>query len=479
LEFHPLSKKKVEMKIGGRYAKYFVPVLILACSHSVRAAEELPKTYGGFGIKLTLTGGMIYESTCPNVAVKVRMPEFLRNERHNSPMRESFPALTTDNLTDNPLWHGAGYAHISVAAKRAGLTLFGELIAEHRGASYGVYSMGNIAVLPKFAVSIDSSFGVGREQIGVGGGAGNYDDYRMYEGLAIYNVDVQGYWLYLKWRHLRFAYRHIADLEEGIGLNINDQGDFILSLENIPLSDRLRLDSSVGYFDYIMDTDADKNLPNDGLNISAGLAWNERARLYSQVGMRDVDGGSYRGIKRYADLVGCSVRGGFGRFDFNVIGEYRFYGRLFNQGLYTSGDCFFFRGGQLETPSSRCFFVTTVGRVLYPLDVFYRPFGQWAVYTNYQGRDVQSVIWRTDASFDLPRSCSLFCHLDFNYLDVSNEDPFFYPFYDAGFGWSPFPGTIFTYSYTNRAMNLDKSYPTLYLLGTSTAMITFQGAIAF
>ncbi|HUV37363.1 MAG TPA: hypothetical protein VMX58_10530, partial [Patescibacteria group bacterium] len=121
----------------------------------------------------------------------------------------------------------------------------------------------------------------------------------------------------------------------------------------------------------------------------------------------------------------------------------------------------------------------TVGNYLYPLGLFHRPFSQWAVYTDYQERDVQSFIFRADASCRLPGDCTAICKLDFNVIDASGEESYLYPFYDIGFGWAPVSGTSITLSHTNRAINLDTHYPTLYQLKSGLLMLTFQGALSF
>ena len=463
------------MNTGIGCLKYVVPFLVLACSCSSLAAEEQSKVYRGFEIDLTLTGGFIKQARDWDSTPTVRMPEYMKNERYSFSSRAGYN-LKANDLTDNPLWHGAAFAHLAMEAKNAGLTLYCELMAEHRGASYGVYAMKDIAIVPKFSAAIDTSFTIKSERFRAGAGAGTYDDYRLYEGLAIYNIDVQGDQFYLKWKNLKLAYSQIGDLEYGIGLNIGDQYDYIVSLEEIALYKHLKLDASAGHFIYGLSGDADKGLQANGTNFSAALHWKETIRLYSQVGIRNVDDAAYGGIDRCADLVGCTFRGGLNKLDVNMTGEYRYYGRYFNQGFRYSGNCFLYRGSELN---GKCLAWNTVGRYLYPLDVYYRPFSQWAVYTDYQGRDVQTFIYRADASYKLPAECSLFCNLDLNYLDVSNEDPFLYPFYNAGVGWSPAAGTTIALSRTNRAMNLDKHYPTLYLLEKGTFLFTVQSVIAF
>lgn len=457
---------------AGKCSKLIVLALALAGSHSSLAARERSTDFGVWDVGFTVTGGFMHQDYDPDDPAKVRMPAYIRNERYNSPMASSYPTLKTEELTDNPLLHGALFAQMALEARNAGLRLSCNLLMEHRGTSYGTYAMKNVAVLPTFFVSVDTSFAIGGQTFRAGIEGGNYEDHKLYEGLAIYNVDVQGYNLHLGWKNLELRLDHIADLEYEIGLNINDQQDYTVSVEGLPLGGWLKLDASAGYFEYIGSKDPVNGLPEDGMNVSAALRWGDRIRLYTQVGVRSVEDPAFGGIKRCADLIGCTYRGGLKKLDLNLTGEYRYYGRYFNEGNTYNGSCFFYRG--YDGYGSACSSWNTIGAQLYPLHVFFRPFSQWAVYTDYAGRDVQTFIFRADALYKLPGNCVVVCNLDFNYLDVSNEDPFLYPFYNLGLGWAPVSGTTITLSQTNRAMNLDTHYPTLYLLEKGTLMIALQ-----
>ena len=123
--------------------------------------------------------------------------------------------------------------------------------------------------------------------------------------------------------------------------------------------------------------------------------------------------------------------------------------------------------------------ISTIGAHLYPAKYFLRPFSQWAVYTEYEGRDVQTLIFRCNGMFDLGSGLSVLTDLDFNHLSVSNEDDFIYPFYNAGVRWTPADGVSLDITHTNRGMNLDMHYPTLYLLDTGTFMVMLSGAFEF
>ena len=469
------------MTARGKCSKLIALALVLIASHSNLMAKERITRLGVWDIEFSARGGFIHQEYDPDDPIQVRMPAYMRDERRNSPMAAFYSILNTDNLTDNPLLHGAIFAHAAMEARSAGLRLFCKLIMEHRGTSYGTYVTEDVAVLPKFLISVDTAFAVGGETFRAAIEGGNFDDHKLYEGLTIYNLDAQGYHLHLKWRHFKLSLDHIADLEYGIGLDINDQGDYSASIEDVSLGGRLMLDASAGYFEYIRAPAGANNLPGSGMNVSAALGWNDRVRFYTQLGVRSVEDPAFEGLKRCADLVGLTYRDELkGKLDLSLTGEYRYYGRYFNEGLTYTGSCFFYRGYDgYGSFGGACNSWNTIGAQLYPLHAFYRPFSQWAVYTDYDGRDVQSLIFRADVSYKLPGNCALICNLDFNRMDVSNEEPFLYPFYNLGVGWTPVPGTTIAVSHTNRAMNLDKHYPTLYLTEKGTVMISLRSALPF
>jgi hypothetical protein len=466
------------MTAGRKLSKLVMLVLVLIASHSNLIARERATNFGVWDIGFSVTGGFIDQSYNPDGGTRLRMPAYMKSERYDAPMAAYYSALKTDDLTDNPLLHGAMYSHMALDARSAGLRLSCKLIAEHRGTSFGTYATKNVVVMPTFLVSVDTSFVIGGETFQADIEGGNFDDYKLFEGLTIYNMDVQGYHIHLKWRLLKLSVDHISDLGVGIGLGIDDEADYAVSAEDVSLGGRLKLDASAGYFEYLGSSDAVSGLRRNGMNVSAALRWSDWIRFYTQVGIRGADDPSLGGLERCADLIGLAYRDELKeKLDLGLTAEYRYYGRYFNKGHTYDGTCFLYRG--FDGYGSECSSWNTVGAHLYPLHVFFRPFSQWAVYADYEGRDVQSLIFRADASYKLPGNCTLACNLDFNYLDVSNEDPFLYPFYDLGFAWAPAPGTTISISHTNRAMNLDKHYPTLYLTQRGTIMVAVRSAISF
>ena len=181
------------MTARGKCLKLIVGVLVLIASYSNLTAKERLTKLGVWDVGFAVTGGFVDQNYRPDGPTKVRMPAYMSGERYNSPMAAYYGTLKTDELTDNPLLHGAMFAHLALEAQSAGLRLFCKLIMEHRGTSYGTYAMRNIAVLPTFLVSVDTSFVIGGETFHAGVEGGNFDDHKLYEGLTIYNMDVQGY----------------------------------------------------------------------------------------------------------------------------------------------------------------------------------------------------------------------------------------------------------------------------------------------
>jgi hypothetical protein len=51
---------------------------------------------------------------------------------------------------------------------------------------------------------------------------------------------------------------------------------------------------------------------------------------------------------------------------------------------------------------------------------------------------------------------------------------FVYPFYRYGIGYQPVEGANIKLSYTNRVINLNKHYPTLYLIKKPVIMLSLN-----
>ncbi|HSG27341.1 MAG TPA: hypothetical protein VLA34_02585 [Candidatus Krumholzibacterium sp.] len=443
-------------------------LMIVLCQATVARADDSPYYRKGWKIHFGLHSGFIKQDYNLDNKLKVKIPDYLIRDLESG-NKGWLLDLDEGTISDNPLLHGAMYGRFSVSAGKDGVSLATEIIAEHRGASYGVYSSENTIVIPRFLAAIDTSFGDRFGGLRFGILAGNLDDFVMGEGLTIYNIDVQGAAIYLGAGKARVTYTQIADLSAGIGLGIGDLYDLSLSVRDITLPLSLSLKAEAGYFSCYIDRAVDDELPDRGLNLSASIEHDSSFRLYTPAGIRDAGEEVEQDSRSMAHLVGAGYRLERGRLSAGLVAERRYYGRYFNLG-YKSGDSsFMYRTGD----------GSTIGSHLYPLTSYLRPLSQWAVYTEYQGRDVLSWIFRCDAKYRLVKGLDARMVLDLNHIDVSNEDSFVYPFYDAGIIWEPTEGFTFGLSHTNRGMNLDMHYPTLYLLEPGTFMITLNADLDF
>lgn len=464
------------MKIPGKRA--VCAGLLLAailCAAPVLSSEGAEGGPGLWDIRFSLRSGLVHHESSSHGRLKISLPDYLLEETSYN------WAVPGEKLSDNPLLHGAAWAGLDLYATSGGISINLRAIAEHRGMSYGTYAMDNIVFYPKYCASIDTSFTLFGQPFEFEVSLGNYDNQKLYEGLTIYNIDTQGAMIALKWKRLKVWAAQIGDMENCIGLNINDQRDFAVTLEGIGLPFDLSLDASAGYFDRIINSQYETELPDNGFTFSAGLGWRESLRLYSELGIRNVNEESQAGLKSCAHLVGCSYRMDRGRLGLGLTAERRYYGRYFNLDYsYAGEDLFIYRSAEdLYEYSINLGYGDTVGRQLYPLEKYFDPFSQWAVYTQYQGRDVQTMILRLSLKYALPADVSALCDLDLNYLEVSSLDSFLYPFYNAGVCWEPVDGITLAMSHTNRGMNLDTTFPTLYLYKNGTIMYTVQGVLEF
>ena len=460
------------IRIRDRHSAFLliclIVALILAFGPGPARASGLPAYCSGWKVRVFLDSGYIKQDYNLNEKLRVSIPDYLKYD-----LARSYKGLDLSDcrITDNPLLHGAMFADFVIEASRSGVSFRTEILAEHRGASYGVYTRDNSIVIPKFHAAIDTVMSLGGAEFCFGLSAGNFDDFRLGEGLTVYNMDVQGGRVYLGWNDIRVTYSQIADLMAGIGLGIGDLYDLSIRMNDLPVYGDLRADLEAGYYSYYIDKSVDGERPDNGMNLSAAVEYGPSLRFYTQFGFRNVSDQDESGSLRMGHVAGCSYSYSGGRLKADIVAERRYYGRYFNLDYKSGDDYFFYR----DNPGS----TSTIGAHLYPVKYFLRPFSQWAVYTEYEGRDVQTLIFRCNGMFDLGSGLSVLADLDLNHLSVSNEDDFIYPFYNAGVRWAPVGGVSLDITHTNRGMNLDMHYPTLYLLETGTLMVMLCGAFAF
>ncbi len=398
-----------------------------------------------------------------NGQVTFQVPDYLRQRRPTEPAVANMWGLNSnDYVTDNPMGHGPMFfgAHAWYYPVKA-LELYGSLTIDHRGMSWGPYNTDNIAWLPRFYANYRDKFQVrdGRDSLIFFGQVGYFEDYRNYEGLTLYNVDLQGIEGGLQFKKVQLKASQHGDLIRGFGLGIDGVVDLQLGFIGLDVGRKWSADVKLGTQNML-------GFPTTGddqriYSLSAGL-YKENTRLYIESGYRHT---AFSPILNMAFLGGIGNKLSHRRLKADIRLEYRYYGGGFNH-QFRNEEATHFRNVNRPTGAN------LIGDMVYPLSFFGRPFSQWAVFTEYDKQWVQGITAYGSLSYNWYRSAFVFCDFDFNYISAEGEEGFIYPFYNSGIKAHLATGTFASISITNRTMNLDKHYTTYYL--TSRPGYQFQ-----
>jgi hypothetical protein len=119
----------------------------------------------------------------------------------------------------------------------------------------------------------------------------------------------------------------------------------------------------------------------------------------------------------------------------------------------------------------------TIGDNMYPLKYFNRPFMQWAVFTEYQWKNIWGINTQSKIIFDLIGKLKGNVDLDLNAIFAENENAFIYPFCSFGFNYDLEKDVVIKFLISNKAMNLDIHYPSFYLLKRFYLLISINSSI--
>jgi hypothetical protein len=425
-------------------------ILLLCCLSLVLGQDSALVTLGN-RLYLDVAAGGYYQAEFDKE--EVLMPEYLKIHRGKN--------YSTLHATDNPLFHGAYFMDLDVKLEMAkGFEFHTNLIGEHRGFSYGVYDTKSMILYPKGKVVIDQDFKLLKKNSKFFLSLGNKTDFSIYEGLTIYNLDAQGWEVYMQWGHLRFTRCHISDVNQWIGLNIGDAFDHFLSLEGLPMLKNWKSDIRIGHYKY----------RGEGLKFSSGFYTDRDLRIYIQGG-HQTTGSSDDFIRKSAGLAGIKFKRNKKAWAVATVLEIRGYGANFNQGYKNTSVSYrawsdygiWLTTDGYGTGSADSYYGNTIGNNLYPLSLYDRPFSQWAAFTEYQGKDIGALTLQIDGKYHFYKSFMCRASFDINHIYTQGEESFMYPFYTAGIGWEPRNNNYFMLGISNKGMNLDEHYPTFYL----------------
>jgi len=190
--------------------------------------------------------------------------------------------------------------------------------------------------------------------------------------------------------------------------------------------------------------------------------------LYAQLGYRNTDKSQPKFekglVNQIAFVIGLKTKHETKKVIWTDVTEFRYYGKSFNARHFVNNVLY------RELLSSRPLYANTIGEYLYPLRKFETPFGQWAVFTEYQGSNVTSVSSSGLVSYQFSKKIAADLDYDLNLIMATKDTAypnakidFFYPFFSFGIYYKPIRKFKAGLLVTNKGMNLDISYPTFYL----------------
>lgn len=438
-------------------------------------------------IRFRISGAHYYQTAAPmfGTTAWTKSPEYLQPRRKGDPLGvDQRWDLQGNELTDNPLFHGAGFISLTMNTTPVpGVELLGELIGEMRGMSYGVNNTKNTVVWPRYRFTVDTALTLFGERIQGHLEVGNFTNATAGEGLTFYNMETQGTCFTIRWRWLQYQFIQYGDAVNGVGLNIDDAIHASIGLKDIPFAG-LHFDFNIGDFGYTRvwinwpdhyrspraELATRVGLMDNGYTLFGNISHGSNARLYGQWAQRASSSNEFP-ISRSAWLIGAEHTDTVLGICYAARVEQRYYGGLFNYG-FRNTDVYYRDPEKIN-------YQNTVGSYLAPLTVMERPFSQWSVFTEYQS--LKEIFGRSiyvKATYPIWKAVSLSLLLDWNNFAVEGLPIFSHLFYEFGAKWEPFHDIDFTISATNRALNLDKHYPTIYQLEDPLLYIAFRWNVA-
>ncbi|MHB1277807.1 MAG: hypothetical protein ACYC1Q_05360 [Bacteroidia bacterium] len=338
-------------------------------------------------------------------------------------------------------------------------------ILEHRGLSYGVYNLKNIAVLPQYRVNVNKQFRLGKDSLNLEGKVGYFNNFSFDERLTIYNLDIEATLARLKFKKWNLHVIHIGDLQQSIGLNIGDALHSSLFRVNNWSSLNLKLGISHALFDM-----ADQFYQN--VDFSIAVYQKEDFRVYTQWSYRYSTLAFHKNAdldENLAAILGFKINYQAKKTTLSHRIEARYYGKFYNTFLKTTDVHY-----RERTPT----YGNTTGPNLYPLYRFDRPFGQWAVYNEYNSDALMAGSAELDYLRQIAKFVKLRVTLDMHVIVPREMQVFAFAFYECGAQFILPQDYLLFAGISNKGMNLDKHYPTHYVFMEPVVQIKFSKDLA-
>jgi hypothetical protein len=438
-----------------------LPILLfIAFSSSVCQSQDSSAQKLRFHIGLECYNEQHYlnEKGLVNMPVKIRK---YRQASTRLPVR-------FDTISDNPFMHDALYMAFKTKTVVAGrLVLKADLYAEYRGISYGTYHKDNLVLFPVIEIASKDTLRIGKKELVIQGKVGQFLNEKMEEGLMIYNIDLQGAQVGVRYKNEELSYTGYGDLAASIGLNTDD----VISLAYMHY---MHNDSTRIGFSWTTGMPPGwATIPHSYFNLFASGYILKNMRLFGQIGYK-ISPAAFEEFVRSGSKIAfvAGVEKEYTKQKLYVGGkaEVRYYGAGYNTYHHEFG--FKYRDSARDAFGM---FANSTGKYLYPLRKFNTPFSQWAVFTEYAGHDIWGFTATGTCRYALAKKAGIGLDYDINWiwgkLDESYYDngggrstSFVYPFFKVWASYLPLKECAVSLFLSNKAMNLDVSYPTLYLM---------------
>jgi hypothetical protein len=455
--------------------KHFLTLCIATCWYSTLWAQDSTHFYER--IKLSLEANCYY---VPSPNRRILLPNSI------SAWRGFF-------ANDNPLYHGPSSVGLRIEnelIKNYKIDL--RIMTEHRGVSYGVFNTASMIVYPILKFTFVDTIRWRNFKWILSGSAGQERDFQQGNGLYLYNLNCHADRLCMQFNpNLIFEAFHIGDLSNGIGLGLDEVFQLSILKNNIlfgknELNPKINLQFTLTQCWMIPQQHYGRGSyfnPAEKIflpEIMATLWMNPTTQIYAHLGFKSqlksyqIDSAIFykpRPIDNLAAVLGAKWQRKSKKWTVEAVAEARFYGKSFNYER------------SVHSTSYRAYYSfynynATIGKSLYPLASYDRPFSQWAVFTEYRQKNVGGLTLRTKGNVQLKTFWYAYFDLDYNNIFAEGETPFHYFFGTLGIDYKFRPDIDLGIGLTNKGMNLDLSYPTFYFQQKPSFLIFFKKALA-
>lgn len=380
-----------------------------------------------------------------------------------------------NEVTDNPFRHNAFYTLLkNKTTVNNNFFLELDLLLEHRGMSYGLYDLSNMVVFPYYKFNFSDGIKIFEDSVYLEFNIGSYLNGKVHQGLKVYNIDYQGGNLILSHGNIFCQYIQIGDLSKGIGLQLEEYKDISFGYKLSKVNTRqlkFGINLSINNYafhplDSVIFEPFNIKTNNTGLYFytNSGI-WGEyksrtKTRIYFQYELRNTP---YLSITENSGLLlGGEFKINTLKMTLNFNPEFRYYGWVYN--FNHRGDSVNYRK---KTPDISNNHANTLGRYLYPLMNYNKPFSQWAVYTEYQYQNIAGIELRVNLRKQVYKNFEAEleaenCTLIKEYRN-NGKKAFTYLFYSVNLAYNLSNLCKIGIGVNNKSMNLDKHYQTFYM----------------